>query len=416
MAFAKTVLENGITVITEPFSGVRSVALGIWFRVGSRDEQPQEAGMSHFLEHMMFKGTASCGARELSEAFDRLGARQNAFTGKETTCYYASFIDESLTGVFELLADMVSHASFEPQACALEREVVIEEIARSEDDPEDVAYEFFSSLVWPHHCLGRNIAGSRETVGGFGHHEAVDYRTKHYCGKNCVVAAAGNVEHGQLVELAERLLGDMKPTGTPDIRVAPDRSAAVTRFKYKDTEQAHLFLGQPTFSLRDERRYPLTLANNILGGSMSSRLFQEVREKQGLVYSIYSYPQLFFDGGLFAVYAGTRPENGQQVFDTIQREMARFGSGDITKDELERAKASVKGALALSLESTSGRMMRIAETTLTDLEVLPFDEVLEKYDRITLEEICALAHEVTDATPTVAVVGPYTDQAFGKFE
>ena len=416
MGFEKTVLDNGITVVTESFEGVRSIALGIWFVVGSRDEQPEEAGMSHFMEHMMFKGTPTRSARELSEAFDRLGARQNAFTSKEVTCYYADFIDESLPGVFELLADMTLNATLDQEACELEREVVIEEIARCEDDPENVAHELFSSLAWPRHTLGRAIAGSRETVGSFGHDLSVAFRAKHYSGQNCIVAAAGNVDHRQVVELTERFMGALAPSGNSDERVAPGEVKSALRFQYKDTEQSHIFTGRSALSVCDERRYALMLANNIFGGSMSSRLFQEVREKQGLVYSIYSYPQPYSDGGLFAVYAGTRPENGQQVFDTIQQEIEKFGSSDITSAELDRAKASVKGALALSLESTSRRMIRIAEATIADLKVYSFDELLDLYNKTTLDEVRAVAHEVSSGPQTTAVVGPYTDQGFDHIE
>jgi len=416
MIFKKTVLDNGITVVTESIKDVRSIALGVWFKVGSRDESSHEAGMSHFLEHMLFKGTPTYGARELSEAFDKLGARQNAFTSKEVTCYFADFIDESLDGVFALIADMVSRASLEQRACELERQVVIEEIARAEDNPEDVVHELFASLAWPHHPLGRSIAGTRETVEGFGHKEAVDFRAKHYFGENCVVAAAGNLNHEKVVELAQELLSSLPSAGSQEKRKAPDANAAALKFQHKDTEQSHIFTGQSSFSNRDDRRYTLTLANNILGGSMSSRLFQEVREKQGLVYAINSYPLLYSDGGLIAVYAGTRPENGQQVFDTIKRELKRFGSSDISIEELERAKASVKGSLALALESTSRRMIRIAEATIADLKVFSFDELLDIYNKITLDELHSVAHDITSASQTTAVVGPYVDQGFEQFE
>lgn len=391
---------------------VRSIALGVWFRVGSRDEHASEVGMSHFMEHMMFKGTQSRSAREISEAFDRFGARQNAFTSKEVTCYYADFIDESLEGVFELIADMVTDATLDQSACELERQVVIEEIARSEDDPDDIAHELFSSLAWPHHTLGLPIAGTRESVGGFDHNKAVAFREKHYFGKNCIVAAAGNVDHEALVAYAQRFLGHLKPDGTQDERVSAGQSKPAFQVKYKDTEQAHIFYGASTVSTRDERRYALGLANTILGGSMSSRLFQEVREKLGLVYAVYSYPQLFSDSGLFAVYAGTRPENGQQVYDVIKREMDRFGKSDVTADELELARQSTKGNLALSLESTSRRMIRLAEAVIADNPILTFDEALDRINKVTLQDVHDIAGELSSAEPTVAVVGPYQNQSF----
>ncbi|MCL2491413.1 MAG: insulinase family protein [Coriobacteriia bacterium] len=416
MGFHRTELDNGITVVTEGFEGVRSIALGIWFNVGSRDEAAADAGMSHFMEHMMFKGTPTYSARELSEAFDRLGARQNAFTSKEVTCYYADFIDESLEGVFALLADMVTNASLEQEACELEREVIIEEIARAEDDPENVAHELFSSLAWPDSTLGLPIAGTKETVAGFDRERSLAFRKKHYYSDNCVVATAGNVEHAKIVALAQRFLDDLPIRGKQARRKAPGANSEVIKFKFKETEQTHLFTGQFTISARSDDRFALLLANNILGGSMSSRLFQEVREKQGLVYSIYSYPQLLSDGGLFAVYAGTRPENAQVVFEKIERERMRVGASDITADELERAKASVKGALALSLESTSRRMIRIAEATINEIEVLTFDEQLALYERTTLDDVHAVAQAATSAPQTTAIVGPYRGQGFDQFD
>ena len=416
MACDKTVLDNGVTVVTEQFDGVRSIALGIWFVVGSRDERESDAGMSHFLEHMMFKGTSTMSARGLSEAFDRLGARQNAFTSKEATCYYADFLDESLEGVFALIASMVTDASFADDAIELEREVVIEEIARAEDDPESVAHELFTRLAWPKSTLGRPIAGSKQTVESFERSTSLAFRAKHYHAGNCVVVAAGNVDHEAVVTLAEHHLGHLAGGKARSQRRAPGSSEGAMQFKFKDTEQAHLFTGQHTISARDDKRFALQLAHTIFGGSMSSRLFQEIREKLGLVYSIYSYPQLYRDGGLFSVYAGTRPENAKHVYTLIEREAKRFGSSDITADELARAKASVKGALALALESTSRRMMRIGEATLNGIELLTFDEQLARYDGTTLEEVRRIAHEMTCAQQTTAIVGPYTAQGFDHYE
>ncbi|MCL2024932.1 MAG: insulinase family protein [Coriobacteriia bacterium] len=414
--FQRTTLDNGVTVITERFAGVRSIALGVWFVVGSRDEEPHEAGMSHFLEHLMFKGTPTRSALELSEAFDRLGARQNAFTSKEVTCYYADFIDESLPGVFELIGDMVTSASLEQSACELERKVVIEEIARMQDDPEDCAHELFARLAWPQHTLGRSIAGSIETVSTFGHDEAHAYRAKHYAAENCIVAAAGNVEHDEVVRLAEQHLASLPRKTARQPRTAPGPNTAQTHFTYKDTEQTHLFVGQTAMAADDEQRYALMLAHNIFGGSMSSRLFQEVREKRGLVYAIYSHPMLVRDGGLFAVYAGTRPENGQLVYDTIMQEFVRFSASDITTSELERAKASVKGALALAMESTSRRMIRLAEALINGNELYSFDEALALYEGTTLDEVHAVAARIGGDEKTLAVVGPYTAQGFDEFQ
>jgi len=401
-----------MTIVTETMDSVRSVALGIWFQVGSRDETPAEAGMSHFMEHMMFKGTPTRDARQLSEAFDRLGAQQNAFTSKEYTCYFASFLDESLEGVFDLLGDMVCHANLAQDQCELERQVIIEEIARGEDDPDDVASELFAATLWPQHTLGLPIAGTREIVGGFGHGEAVDFRARHYSANNCVVAAAGNLEHERLVELAQRYLEDLPLTDTLPRRSAPQDSTAARAFKSKDTEQAQIYLGTTAMDGADERRFALALGNNILGGTMSSRLFQEIREKEGLVYATYSMPQLYQDTGLLALYAGTRPENAEHVCELMEREFDRIAREPVTADELEMARQSAKGALALSMESTSRRMIALAQNELFGSPQLDFDELLARYDAVTIDDIAAVMAEIGARPRTLAVVGPFAQQNF----
>jgi len=412
MSIRKTVLDNGITVITEQMESVRSVALGVWFKVGSRDELAPEAGISHFIEHMMFKGTPSYDARSLSEAFDRLGAQQNAFTSKESTCYFASFIDESLPEAFALIADMIVNASFDEDACALEREVVIEEIARSEDDPEDQVVDLFYKTVWPDHTIGLPIGGTRESVATFDQAAAFAYRNKHYLGHNCVVSAAGNLSHEQLVSLAEKYLADLpaahvcKTLGEP--RVTPQEFAAAKRVvQYKDTEQAHLMIGTTTMSNDDERRYALSLLNTTFGGTMSSRLFQEIREKLGLVYAVYSRPHLYQGRSAFAIYAGTRPDNANKVADLIAVELDKVARDGVTAEELELARQATKGGLALSLESTSKRMLRLGDSVLNGVEPLTFDEALAKLDAVTLEDIAALSAELAGSPMATSVVGPF---------
>ncbi len=411
MAVEKTQLPNGLTILTEHMDSVRSVALGIWFKVGSRDELPAEAGLSHFMEHMMFKGTPTRDARQFSEAFDRLGAQQNAFTSKEYTCYFANFLDESLEGVFELLGDMVCHANLDQDQCELEREVIIEEIARGEDDPDDVASELFTKMLWPSHTLGLPIAGTRDIVGGFGHESAVDFRKKHYGTRNCVVAAAGNVDHARLVKFAEYYLSDLPDADTLPVRKPPLAASTAQAVKCKETEQLQLYYGTQTMAASDERRFALALSSNIFGGTMSSRLFQEVREKEGLVYAVYSLPQLFQDVGLFTVYAGTRPENGSRVYELIDREWKRMAQENVSDDELEQARQSAKGALVLSLESTSKRMIRLAQNELNGIPQLNFDEVLSRYDAVTVADIAETMVELEVAPKVLAAVGPLEDVA-----
>lgn len=409
MFYQKTVLENGITVVSEKVPGAHSISLGFWFQVGSRDELSSEAGMSHFNEHMMFKGTPSVDAFELSEKFDRLGARQNAFTSKEATCYYADFIDESLPEIFELLSDMVLNASMEQDQCELEREVVIEEIARSEDDPEDIAYELFCSSLWPHHTLGLPVAGTRESVGSFGSKEARAYHDKHYTAQNCTVVAAGNVDHQQLVMLAEKYLAGM-PQG--EVKNASTRFAPTEfekgQFNYfKDTEQAHIFMGGPSISLSDERRYAYNMANFILGGSMSSRLFREVREKLGLVYAVYSLLNPYVDSGFFAVYAGTRPENAEKVVETVRGELDKFARGMISEDDRTLALNAIKGSLALSLESTATHMRTLGSALLAGIEPRSYEETVARYEGVTLEMMHEAAQDIAQAEKVLALVGKY---------
>jgi len=271
MLYNRTVLENGITVVSEPMDSVRSITLGIWFAVGSRDEAPSEAGMSHFMEHMMFKGTPSRSAKDISEEFDRMGAELNAGTSKEYTMYFARFLDEHLPKAFELLGDMVVNSLCAEEECQRERKVVIEEIGRMEDNPEDLVGEVFEAALWPEHPIGLPIIGTRETVGAFGHAEAVEFRRKHFISGNVVVAAAGNVNHEELVALSERCLADL-PEGARTVRelrppVAQNPVAGVER----DTEQAHILLGVATMDARDPDRFPLQIMSDVLGGGMSSR-------------------------------------------------------------------------------------------------------------------------------------------------
>ena len=413
MSIRKTVLDNGITVITEQMESVRSVALGVWFKVGSRDELTPEAGISHFIEHMMFKGTPSYDARSLSEAFDRIGAQQNAFTSKESTCYFASFIDESLPEAFALIADMVTNATFDEDACALEREVVIEEIARSEDDPEDQVVDLFYKTVWPSHTIGLPIGGTRESVAAFDQAAAFAYRDKHYVGENCVVSAAGNLSHDQLVELAQKHLADLPaaPTSTEGLaRVAPQEiGAAVRAVQHKDTEQAHLMIGTTTMPNDDERRYALSLLNTTFGGTMSSRLFQEIREKQGLVYAVYSRPHMYQGRSAFAIYAGTRPDNANKVTNLIAVELDKIAKEGVSAEELDLARQATKGSLALSLESTSKRMLRLGDSVLNDIAPLTFDEALAKLDAVTLDDIAAVSAQLAGSSMVTSVVGPFED-------
>lgn len=413
MELKKTVLDSGLTVITDSFDSVRSVATGVWFNVGSRDERPEQAGMAHFMEHMAFKGTPTRDAFQISEAFDRLGAQQNAFTSREVTCYHAKCIDESLGGVVELLGDMVQNSVLDQTDCELEREVIIEELHRAEDDPEDVAGELFLQSVWPASTLGLPIGGTPATVGTFDSAAGRAFHAEHYHASNCFITAAGNLDHDAFVAMVEEQFAAVPRSATArpntSSRPVPAPSAATRTVRARETEQAHIFVGATTMGANDDRRPALGLASAILGGSSSSRLFREVREKLGLVYAIYSFPQLFTDAGVFGIYAGTRPENAARVLELIEVELGRLASGDITSDELELARSATRGNLAMGLESTTTRMRRLGENHYLRSSMVEYEESLARIEAVTLEDVRAIGVELGSTPMVVTAVGPVDD-------
>jgi predicted Zn-dependent peptidase len=415
MFYRKTVLDNGITVMSEPMDSVRSVSLGIWFAVGSRDESPPEAGMSHFMEHMMFKGTPTRSARDIAEQFDHMGAMFNAETWKEHTAYHARFVDNELPKAFEILADMVCHANLDNPSCVLEREVVIEEIARMEDDPDDQVHEIFERILWPSHPLGLSTLGNRETVGSFDHANSVEFRSRHYLTGNTVVAAAGNLDHEELIALAQSHLGDLCEGPRSRRSHAQAESRSALSGMEKDTEQAHIVYGTATMDASDPERFPLYLMNGVLGGGMSSRLFQEIREKRGLVYSVGSMPILFQDSGEFAMFAGSRPENVHTVLELMQEETARMAAEGVTPEELDRARQAVLGQQVLGMESTSARMRRLGRNEVTGGEILSTDEVIDRFNAVTLEQVGEIASRVLSAEKVLSVVSPLPESEFAKY-
>jgi predicted Zn-dependent peptidase len=415
MLYNRTVLGNGITVVSEPMDSVRSITLGIWFAVGSRDEAPSEAGMSHFMEHMMFKGTPSRTAKDISEEFDRMGAELNAGTSKEYTMYYARFLDEHLPKAFELLGDMVVNSLCAEEECQRERKVVIEEIGRMEDNPEDLVGEIFEAALWPEHPIGLPIIGTRDTVGSFGHAEAIEFRRKHFISGNVVVAAAGNVNHEELVALAERCLEDL-PVGARTVRdLRPPAEQNPVACVERDTEQAHILLGVATMDARDPDRFPLQIMSDVLGGGMSSRLFQEIREQRGLAYAVQTFPSLHQDTGEFCVYVGTNPDNAELVLGLIKAEFADIAANGVTQEELDRAKESAAGHLVLSTEATRTRMVRMGRAEVTDSEVLSAEDVIERLNAVSMDDVRRVAQRVLISPTTLAIVGPFDDAKVAEF-
>ena len=384
-------LGSGVRVVTEAVPSVRSVALGLWVRTGSRDETPAQAGVSHFLEHLLFKGTKRFSAIEISERFDGLGAAVNAATGKETTQLHARFLDEHTDEVFDLLGEMLLGPTY-PEVDS-ERAVVLEEIAMYEDEPQDRVHDFLATAVFGEHPLGRRVLGAAEVIASIPIPEIDAYHRSRYTAPNIVVAAAGHLEHEKVVALAERLVEPPAAESNGAAPIVADGRARVS-FSEKDTEQYHICFGAPGITRDDERRFALAVLDSIFGGSTSSRLFREVREKRGLAYAVGSYNEQYTDSGLVATYVGTREENVAEACAIIGVELERLRTEPVSEEELARAKEHVKGRLVLSSESTAARMTRIGRATLFDLPVYTLDEMLEKVDAVEVGGVRELAGEL----------------------
>jgi predicted Zn-dependent peptidase len=370
---------------------VRSIALGLFVGTGSRNEAPEQAGVSHFLEHLLFKGTDRFSSVEIDQIFDGMGAEINAGTGKETTSVYSRFLDQHLERALDVMADMVLRPAY-PDIDS-ERQVVIEEIAMYEDEPSEKVHDVLADAVFGDHPLGRPIIGTADVISSVPVPQIAEYHDSRYVGSNLVVSAAGNLEHDRIVELVSRLA----PAGVgsaSDPVPAPDAISPRACFYAKQTEQYHLCLGGTGISRSDERRFALRVLDTILGGSTSSRLFQEVREKRGLAYAVYSYSSQFVDSGQVGVYVGTRPDNIGQAMDVIATELRRIVTEPVEHDELERAKENVKGRTALSLESTLTRMNRLGGSVLMGVPVLTLDEIVAALDAVTADDVMELAAEL----------------------
>jgi predicted Zn-dependent peptidase len=384
-----TTLDSGVRVVTEAMPSVRSIALGFWIRAGSRDEGTEQAGISHFLEHLLFKGTDRFTSLEIDELFDAMGAEVNAGTSKETTSVYARFLDMHLERAFDVLQDMVLRPSY-PDIDS-ERQVVIEEIAMYEDEPSDKVHDVLSEAIFGDHPLGRPIIGRADVISSVPVPQIAQWHDSRYVPANIVVAAAGNLDHDRIVELVDAAVGTVPAGG--DGFSTPSLAPAI-RFHQKDTEQYHLALGGPGIARGDERRFAMRVLDTILGGSTSSRLFQEVREKRGLAYAVYSYTSQFQDTGQVALYVGTRPDNVQEAMKVIGAELARLQADGVTEAELERARENVKGRTVLSMESSSARMNRLGSSVLMAVPLLTVDEVLARLDAVTLDDVVGLAQEL----------------------
>jgi predicted Zn-dependent peptidase len=398
-------LPAGIRVITEAVPSVRSVALGLWVRVGSRDEDPEHAGVSHFLEHLLFKGTERHSAEEIAQIFDGLGASVNAATGKESTHLHARFLDMHTERAFELLSEMFLGPSY-PEVDS-EREVVLEEIAMYEDEPQDLVHDVLGEAVFGSHPLGRRVLGRSDVIASIPVPEIDSFHHTHYVAPSIVVAAAGHLEHARIAELAGRhLVPSTERAEAQSNGTGPDGAARI-RFKQKETEQYHVCLGGPGIHRDDERRFALGVLDAIFGGSTSSRLFQEVREKRGLAYAVGSYTEQYTECGMVAMYVGTREDNVAEACEIIGRELASLRADGISGEELGRAKEHVKGRMVLGLEATAARMSRIARSELHAVPLLSLDEMLARVDAVTEQDLAELARELYDpGRLSAACIGP----------
>jgi len=422
-----TSLESGVRVVTERMPTVRSVALGFWIGTGSAMEADDQAGVSHLLEHMLFRGTEHYGSEEIDQIFDAMGAEINAGTGKESTSLYTRVLDRHLERALHVMSDMVWRPRFgELEA---EREVVLEEIAMYEDDPQDKVFDVLGEAIFGSHPLGRAVIGRAEVVGSASRELLSAFHAERYTPGNVVVAAAGSVDHDALVELIEAAEADALPeidampggreapgaaavTGTPGDGASPQLAGAESepglarrvRFVAKDTEQYHVCLGGPGLARDDERRFALRVLEGVLGGTSSSRLFQEVRERRGLAYSVFSFSSLYAGTGEVGLYVGTRPENLREALAVVASELERFVSDPASVEELTRSRENVKGRVVLSLESTAARMNRLGASVLGELPILSVDEVIERIDAVGLAELRELAGELF-APGRLSVVG-----------
>ncbi len=416
----RTVLPGGLRIITESIPTVRSVAFGIWVGVGSRDETPAQAGATHYLEHLLFKGTRRRSALDISSAIESVGGDINAFTAKEFTCYYARVLDADLPLAVDVVADMVTSSTIAPADVDAERNVVLEEIAMRDDDPSDAVHDLVASRLWGTAPLGRPILGTVESITALSRDAIHRYYRRRYRPENIVVAAAGNLDHSRVVRLVRSafdaagfLDSDAEPA-PPRIGGRGPRVHPGVAVLERPTEQANLVLAMPGLSRTDDRRFALGVLNAALGGGMSSRLFQEVREKRGLAYSVYSYASQFADAGLMGVYVGCQPHKVDQVLSLCRESLADVAERGITAEELARGKGQLRGGLVLGLEDTGSRMGRLAKAELVYEDLPSVDSLLTSIDDVTLDDVRDVAAAVLAGTPALAVVGPFDDPA--RFE
>jgi len=420
MSVKRTVHSSGLRIVTEEVPSVRSAAVGIWVNVGSRDEAPATAGASHFLEHLLFKGTTSRTALEISSSIESVGGEMNAFTSKEYTCFYARVIDTDLPMAIDVVSDLITSSVVTALDVDAERKVVLEEIAMRDDDPSDLVHDLFSDTYYGDTQIGRPILGTIESINKMSRNTVFNYYKKKYQPSDLVVAVAGNIKHKRVVAMVEEALSRdnfLDGAGTPNIRPnTPIKRGpqSPVGLMYRKTEQAHMLYGMEGVARADERRFAMGVLSAALGGGMSSRLFQEIREKRGLAYSVYAYSQQFAGTGTLGFYAGCNPSKAIEVVEIIREVLTDVADHGMSHEEIERAKGAVRGSLVLSQEDSGSRMSRIGKNEIVYGQVMDFDDILKAISRVSAEDVRAIAGEYLTKTPTLALVGPFKNPA--KFE
>ena len=418
----RSVLPGGVRVLTEAMPGQRSATIGFWVGVGSRDEAPGQHGSTHFLEHLLFKGTKRRTALEIASAFDEVGGESNAATAKESTCYFARVLDTDLPMAIDVIADMITGAVLDPQEMEQERDVILEEIAMDSDDPTDVAHENFVAAVLGTHPLGRPIGGTPEAIRAVARDSVWDHYRRYYRPDELVITAAGGLDHdvvcGLVVDALHSAGWSLEPGAAPVQRRSTERAditgTAGLHVVKRPVEQANIIMGCPTIVATDDRRFVMSVLNAVLGGGMSSRLFQEVREKRGLVYSTYSFASSYADAGYFGMYAGCTPSKVRQVLELLGAELDKLAEGGISDEELRKAVGQLCGGIVLALEDTGSRMSRLGRAELVSGEYQDIDETLRQIKAVTAAEVQELARELAAAPRTVTVVGPFEEtETFG---
>lgn len=415
----RSVLPGGVRVLTEAMPGQRSATIGFWVGVGSRDEAAGRHGSTHFLEHLLFKGTTRRSALDIALAFDEVGGESNAATAKESTCYYARVLDTDLPMAIDVITDMITSAVLDPEELEQERDVILEEIAMDADDPADLCHEKFAEAVLGDHALGRPIGGTPEAIMNVPREAVLEHYRRYYRPTELVVTAAGGLEHDDVCAL---VLDALKKAGwdlSEDASPAPRRStepAVITgtagvQVINRPVEQANVVMGCPSLTATDDRRFAMSVLNTILGGGMSSRLFQEIREKRGLVYSTYSFSASYADAGYFGMYAGCSPAKTRQVIDLMGSELERLAADGVDEAELKKARGQIAGGMVMALEDSSSRMSRLGRAELVSGEFIDIDESLARIGAVTAEEVQALAAELAAAPRTITIVGPFKSAA-----